>query len=450
MGNRMATNFKPPTPEQIEKIKAGGFAPPTPEQLKAAKEGEPGVIGTGVDYALRGLDYLAGGGRTAVAALGDLLTEKNITSVEDWEKALKGKATPSSEFMKRADIPEGGSLSDVLPGIYNESGAGLKLQKGGWADPTARGAAGFALDTLSDPLTYATGGGNFVGKRLLRPLATTAEKTAYPIFKQGLARVDASVVGKLAKGVPLPSKVLFDEGIWGRLGTIKKKTGEFVKRLGEQRANLYDKMPLIDPRHVDYKEVADVAEPYLAHSFTKNAAEKATQSVAENATRAPMSGRAMSTSKSILDDIAERGGAFTAGKEASVEAKIAKAAANAERKALENAAESAIVGGGQQLIDLNTKLSSLLAGRKPIDNLSAIEIRKMRGIPTVVDVGGAAAMNAAKGGEEAVKWYLMKKAADTIRMPSVLTGAGIGLKKLGTTNAWDVLARRGLLNNSGE
>lgn len=55
------------------------------------------------------------------------------------------------------------ALSEKLPGLYNPTGEGWRLQKGGWADPTASGAAGLGLDILEDwsnfiPLTAAAKG----------------------------------------------------------------------------------------------------------------------------------------------------------------------------------------------------------------------------------------------------------------------------------------------------
>jgi hypothetical protein len=55
-------------------------------------------------------------------------------------------------------VPEGKALSDILPGMYSESGKGAALQKGGMFDPTTRGAAGFAADIVLDPLSYLGAG----------------------------------------------------------------------------------------------------------------------------------------------------------------------------------------------------------------------------------------------------------------------------------------------------
>jgi hypothetical protein len=69
------------------------------------------------------------------------------------------------------------SLSDYFPALYNETGKGIQLQKGGWADPTAKGLVGGIYDIASDPLTYVDGLG--VSKALSQAgPAASAIKTA--------------------------------------------------------------------------------------------------------------------------------------------------------------------------------------------------------------------------------------------------------------------------------
>src|SRR6185436_18851291 len=62
------------------------------------------------------------------------------------------------QMIERGGIGPGQSLSDVIPIAYNNTGSGIRLQRSGWADPTARGAIGFVGDVATDPLTDATAG----------------------------------------------------------------------------------------------------------------------------------------------------------------------------------------------------------------------------------------------------------------------------------------------------
>jgi hypothetical protein len=101
--------------------------------------------------ALRLLDYPAGLVRGSIA--GGLEAATGRDDLVDIKDVLRGKAPASSEIMEKLGVPEGKSLSDILPEMYSESGKGMRLQKGGLFDPTARGTAGAALDVALDPLS---------------------------------------------------------------------------------------------------------------------------------------------------------------------------------------------------------------------------------------------------------------------------------------------------------
>ena len=105
---------------------------------------------------LKVLGYPGGLVRGAIA--GGLEAATGRDDLVDIKDVLKGEAPGSSEIMEKLGVKEGGSLSDIAPSLYSETGKGLKLQKGGLFDPTARGVAGLAADIITDPLTYATAG----------------------------------------------------------------------------------------------------------------------------------------------------------------------------------------------------------------------------------------------------------------------------------------------------
>lgn len=108
------------------------------------------------DPVLRVLDYPAGLLRGAVGGVAEAVTGRD--DLVDIKDVLKGKAPSSGELLEKMGVPEGKSLSDILPGMYSESGKGAALQKGGMFDPTTRGAAGFAADIVLDPLSYLGAG----------------------------------------------------------------------------------------------------------------------------------------------------------------------------------------------------------------------------------------------------------------------------------------------------
>lgn len=99
------------------------------------------------------LNYVGGVSRTGLGAA----ALPNVHA-QDVLNALKGSPLSTSEMMEKSGIGSGKSLSDVIPQMYNKTGAGIRLQAGGWADPSARGAAGFVGDVATDPLTYLSGG----------------------------------------------------------------------------------------------------------------------------------------------------------------------------------------------------------------------------------------------------------------------------------------------------
>lgn len=112
------------------------------------------------DPLLRVLDYPAGLLRGAVA--GGIEAATGRDDLVDIKDVLKGKAPASGEILEKMGVSEGRSLSDILPGMYSESGKGAALQKGGLFDPTARGAVGMLADVVLDPL--AIGGAKAASK----------------------------------------------------------------------------------------------------------------------------------------------------------------------------------------------------------------------------------------------------------------------------------------------
>lgn len=215
------------------------------DTLSQAKElGLKGLSAVG-----KGLDYVGGVTRTGLAAP----FMKSVTA-QDVVNALKANPLSGEEILNRAGVSKGGSLSDVIPGAYSETGdEWLKLQKGGWADPSARGAGGLALEMATDPLTLASFGTAGVAKAAMkagRPL-TNAEKllqvTTRPIgygleeagkkrYSSALRGVDESL--KSAGKPPVSSVFLQNEMPIGSMQTLRKKSEEFAKKAGQTIGNI--------------------------------------------------------------------------------------------------------------------------------------------------------------------------------------------------------------------
>jgi hypothetical protein len=122
---------------------------------------------------------------------------------------IKGQKEGFGQVMEQAGVGEMGKLSDVMGFMYNDTGEGIALQRGGALDPTGRGAIGLAGDIFLDPTTYLTAGGSagrkFMtakGLKYLSPegkkVAAAAWKAIEPEFKAALKIGETSArVGKV-------------------------------------------------------------------------------------------------------------------------------------------------------------------------------------------------------------------------------------------------------------
>lgn len=162
---------------------------------------------------------------------------------------VQGQKRNFNQAMERAGVGELAKLSDALP-IYNETGEGPALQRGGWADPTLRGAIGLALDIGLDPTTYLTAGGaaarKFVTKAGVRYLSPAGMETLASIQKgmqpvhdtllasgdsalrvTGMRQVSETIRDKMEKAIASDPKLLDKTGIkWFGQEVVSKKTLE--------------------------------------------------------------------------------------------------------------------------------------------------------------------------------------------------------------------------------
>lgn len=149
------------------------------------KEGILGAIA-------RPLDFAGGVVRTGLAGASDIIGGTDLYREGDWKEALKGNAPDSAKILARGGVGKMGSLSDLMPGLYSDTGdEWLKLQRGGALDPTGRGTMGFALDVASDPSTYGTIGFSSLGK------AASKLGKAGRVVEKGLKTLDKAVVSPI-------------------------------------------------------------------------------------------------------------------------------------------------------------------------------------------------------------------------------------------------------------
>jgi len=192
-----------------------------PTLMDKAKGFGMGALGV----AGKALDYAGGVARTAGAA-----ATMDSVNAGDVINSLLAKPLAGSDILERGGMAESGKLSDVLPGLYSDTGEGMALERGGFLDPTGRGAAGMALEVATDPLTYLTlGAAKTVGKG--------AEKVGESMYRSGLKRADRTLelVGKGKKGF---SDTAIKYGLTGSAESIAERAQELAAKLAKEQQDI--------------------------------------------------------------------------------------------------------------------------------------------------------------------------------------------------------------------
>lgn len=247
-------------------------APQEKSFLQSAKD----VALEGLDYAGRGLDYAGGMVRGGIAGGLEAATGKELVRAED---VMAGRAPSSAEILQKLEIPEGYSLSEIVPGMYSETGDELlKFQKGGMLDPTVRGAAGLALDVATDPLTYPTMGLSALGKvgraikAGLTPVGTLAGKRSQQLYKKAFETVDTNLkpLGKPYKIADILSREKFTGNMMEAADRVKQindasgqNIGAILKEAASKGASV-DLMKEFDPALKYAQELRGMATPEAA------------------------------------------------------------------------------------------------------------------------------------------------------------------------------------------
>lgn len=229
------------SPSQYDKVisafEAKGLSKADAESaMKAQGYEAPGFGMKALDYGMRALDYTSGLGRGVVGGVIQAAGGPDLgVSFLD---TIKGKTPPTAEMLDKMGVPQGGELSDAVPGMYSDTGdEWLKFKKGGFLDPSPRGVAGFVGDVALDPLTYLTGGASAAGKLgkakpLLTPVSSTLEGAGRSIYKSGLKKIDQEA---LAFGKEPVSDVLLKHDIWGRSATVHEGMDTLADKLLNER-----------------------------------------------------------------------------------------------------------------------------------------------------------------------------------------------------------------------
>lgn len=417
-------------------------------QYNIQVEENPSFLEKAVDLGLRGLDYAGGLTRTALA---DAIGEDKTVTGDDWVNALKGKALSSNEILEKEGVPAGGSLSQILPSLYSDTGnEWLKFQRGGPFDATPRGAVGLGLDIITDPLTYLTFGASAGSKtaKALQPVGSAIKKTGEKIYKSGLKPFDA-VTEDMAK--TSASEVMTKYGIGGTTKQIEKQVGNVAKELLEKKNQLLqyaDKSgATINMRDATYdvrKNLLDVKKGI--DPIYKKRTRGVKEEVSEYRKLGELTPSQVDELKaSLYRDINDN--AFNPLKKNTIKDDFRKSTAKGLKESIEETLSKLEPGLGDELKNTNDELSTMLT----IKDALRKEVKKADKKNIVSSVDGGLAGVALKDPLLGVGLLTGKKLSDLSKTTLFRTMSGKGLKSVGEAPPLiDVLARRGAIEKNKE
>lgn len=257
------------SPEEIARLKSLAGEPAASDNTQM-----PGYVKAPLKVlsaVAKPFQYVEGAGRNALAQGYDLKNKlmnelgllpddyTKLTREGDTAKAmLHNEAPTGADYLERVGVKKGGQLSDVIPGYAEPNGknAWYTPEKGGALDPSARGAAGAAIDAVTSPFNLLLGGAPEIAERAgiaasnpvsaaLKLSAEGAEKAGYGLYKSAPALERADLAAAKTGNNAVPSRVLYESGApSGPAGSTMGMKGlnvhaqELADRLLEQRKKL--------------------------------------------------------------------------------------------------------------------------------------------------------------------------------------------------------------------
>lgn len=388
---------------------------------------DPSIGSQALDYGLRALDYAGGITRTGIAQLADLATEKELVQEGDWEKAIKGKAPDTEQFLDRS----------------------------GMQDSIGRTALGFVGDIALDPTTYLSGGATALPKltklqKLMSPAAKLADVAGNKMIRSGVSKIDETL--ELA-GKGKLSDIMIEEGIVGTNKHIKKKLNTLGNRFAKERKEIYSAVDnaggVVDPGKIidDFTKYTSKMRAKTGNAIGDEIAESLETQLLK---ALPESGAmTMQQASNIKTQIRKALPENFYGPFGNVKDEYKKGVdklSNIFQKNIENVAEDAIPGMGKEIAEKNKKWSVLLDADSPLGR----EARNASGknYITSVDAMVGAGSFVGAGRKGAGTMLVAKKLADAAKTTGVRTVAGKELKRIGKTI--DPMVRRGLINFNRE
>ena len=443
--------------------------PPPPQATTAAKSWDadpppPGALATGLNVAGKALDYQRGVvGAPILAKLASLVSGKpreQLMSDQELSDAANPTTTrraPNSDtILARAGVPSGPSASSVVPALFQPPGTKdqkhwydptrLLPEKGGMLDVTPRGAAGFALDMATDPLTYEMGGTNKAAEaaaakgestpllsKVLNPASNVVEALGEHNYEKGLAPM-------IARGEQFGKDIgdtYYKQGIYGSAKSVAQQGDKAAEALKASRdatmsaAQAAGAKPSLsaafDPL-VDHLQQL-TSDGRISHEDAMDILDKAIG--AKGTVAEPTLGQ-MSQWKSDLDNSLGNA-AFDKTKNIPLGKQLSKIAAGGNRDEVARAANAALPGAGDEINATNRDLGNLLTVQAVADKQAARE--RAAKLVSEQTMGHGLISNAIGGPEAAAKTILGRIGAATLNSPRFRTTSGYAMRKAGTDAA---------------
>lgn len=451
---------------------------PDPEPSTLDKLKEAGKTAA-LDYALPALDFAGGlmraggagiyeAGKMAAAAVDPFHTYEeygpSVVKEGDFTRILTGKAPSADEYLERAGIGKGAELSDYLSGMYNETGKGIRLQKGGWMDPSVRGTIGMALDTATDPLTYATLGGSAVAKQgakagfkssAMRKLDTVKEAALHPtkpvgkavektgeLIESGGDMLSASGVKNVdlalkERGKRPLSEILIENRIWGTNSTIHDSLDKLSDAASATRNSLYEQATAagasVKQSNVltEFSAYTDAIRKKQGTEAAKDLANQLEEFALKNipdVDNIPIQ-QASNIKSELRKNLPGNFYSPTGGLKPGVNQAIDELSSIYQRNIVREA-DKAVPGLGKEINDVNSRWGTIIESDSPVSKEMRKENRK--NAITAVDTLGTGMIAATTGNvRNAAIVGAVKKATDVLNSTAGRTGLGRAMSGVG-------------------
>lgn len=202
-----------------KKIGEDDWSPVAAEEPPERKPEGGGFVETLGQIANTVDSYTGAPARAAIGAAQDgrfSLTDNPVTAYAQQFGGNPELAPTGKQIVKKMGVDDTTKLSDVLSGMYSETGDELlKFKKGGMLDPTTADVAGVAMDIAADPLNIIPG--------------TGAAKSAAKATGQ-TAKAATKVVEKSSGGL----KKFAEKMAVNATGATGKQSAEFADDAGRQ------------------------------------------------------------------------------------------------------------------------------------------------------------------------------------------------------------------------